>query len=90
MFQYHLSCIYPVLESFLIMVERDIDYYVRFLMEMHSVDAPMGCMKGEQHHYPITRKDESLRNPHWRLIRNLYNYAFLSYHKIMKQSYNKH
>ena len=35
-------------------------------------------MKGEQHHYPITKKDESLRNFHWCLIRTLHNYPFLT------------
>ena len=35
-------------------------------------------MKGEQHHYPIAKKDESLRNFHWCLIRTLHNYPFLT------------
>ena len=33
-------------------------------------------MNGVQHKYPTTKKDESLRNFHWCLIRTLHNYPF--------------
>ena len=33
-------------------------------------------MNGVQHNYPNTKKDESLRNFHWCLIRTLHNYPF--------------
>ena len=33
-------------------------------------------MNGGQHNYPNTKKDESLRNFHWCLIRTLHNYPF--------------
>ena len=35
-------------------------------------------MNGVQHNYPNTKKDESLRNFHWCLIRTLHNYPFLT------------
>ena len=33
-------------------------------------------MNGVQHNYPNSKKDESLRNFHWCLIRTLHNYPF--------------
>ena len=41
-------------------------------------EASYMAMKGEQHHYPKTKKDESLRNFHWFLIRTLHNFPFLT------------